>query len=91
MGKTTNLNKKANLILKQLFIDLEIEWCELCGSTFFLTFAHKHKRDWYKGKPEELLYDINQVLLLCIKCHQEIEYSKEKTADAFEKLRPILF
>lgn len=47
-----------------------------------LSFAHRHKRVWYRSCPE-LLSDFNQVLLLCIPCHEEIEYSTEKTESIF--------
>jgi len=87
MGKQTLLNQKSNRILKQIFLEKEILQCELCGSNFHLTFAHRHKRDWYKGKQEDLLYSFDQVLLLCLKCHMAIEYDKQKTADVFERLR----
>lgn len=89
MSKQTKLNQKANKKLKEMFISKEITWCELCGNNNFLTFAHRHKRDWYKGKSENLLYSYNQVLLLCIHCHQDIEYDKTKTINVFLNLRGI--
>jgi hypothetical protein len=35
-----------------------------------------------------LLYDFNQVLLLCLRCHEKIEYNRDATEWLFIKLRP---
>lgn len=61
-------------------------YCEICGSPSMLSVAHRHKRIFYKNK-EDKLSDINQILLLCIKCHEKIEYSREETEKWFERLR----
>lgn len=87
MGRTTELNSKANRELLKLFKDKNITHCELCGRDNWLSFAHKHKRDWYKGKDEALLYSFDQVLLLCIPCHDSIEYNRQKTDEVFSQLR----
>lgn len=86
MVNRTRINQKTNKQLKQLFLDKGITNCERCGNDNFLSFAHKHKRRWYYDKPE-LLADFNQVLLLCIPCHQQIEYNKELTKKWFNELR----
>lgn len=90
IGKIGLRNLEANRILKEKFEELGIYWCEKCGrSDLPLTNAHRHKRDWYY--PEErqhLLYDINQVLKLCLGCHIEIEGNVEKTDLLFNMLRP---
>ena len=51
-----------------------------------LSFAHRHKRIWYKRQPA-LLEDFNQTLLLCLRCHENIEYNREITKEVFSKLR----
>ena len=92
MGKQTNLNLKANRKLKKLFEEKEINYCELdlphdCTAFMGLTNAHRHKRDWYKDKPEELLWSFNQVAKICLPGHMMIEADSEKTADLFIRLR----
>lgn len=92
MGKTTNLNTKANQKLARLWVDEEIDYCELplphnCTGWMGLTNAHRHKRIWYKDKPEHLLWSFNQVARICLPGHMMIEHDKEKTADVFYKLR----
>lgn len=49
--------------------------------------AHRHKRRWYYGKPEELLWDVGQWLPSCQACHHQIEYDKELTEQVFMRLR----
>lgn len=86
IGKIGRINIQANAKLKSLFVDREITRCELCQSPFMLSWHHRHKRLWYRGKPE-LLSEFNQVVLLCAKCHDEAERDKEHTKDIFMKLR----
>jgi len=92
IGKQGKINQRANKILARLWFDKEIDYCEQylphnCVSFMGLTNAHRHKRDWYKGKSEELLYSYNQVARLCINGHDLIEYDKELTSEVFIKLR----
>ena len=86
IGKIGRRNIKANRELKDLFTEQEVTWCELCGCHWGLTFAHRHKRVWYRSRPE-LLSVANQVLLLCLDCHQELERDKHLTEKEFMKLR----
>lgn len=85
-GKQTKINMDANKILKQMFLDKGITRCELCGSTFMLSFAHRHKRIHYRSHPE-LLSDYKQVLVLCMADHMKLEASKSLTEDTFNRLR----
>jgi hypothetical protein len=78
--------------LKTIFQDKGIVTCEIrkpgCKYDNYLSFAHAHKRDWYKTRGnEELLGDFNQVLLACIPCHDNIENDKEETKRLFELKR----
>jgi hypothetical protein len=76
--------------LKKLYTDKEITTCELrlpgCWIDSGLTFAHRHKRIWYK-RQQERLADFDQTILACIYCHMEIEYDGELTKQLFVKLR----
>lgn len=85
LGKRGSMNKKANAILKQKFLGAGITRCERCGTDNFLSFAHKLKRR-YMNTAEELS-DINTCLLLCIPCHNLVEYDKEESEKLFSKLR----
>lgn len=44
--------------------------CEVCGSTFALSFAHRLKRRFITDDSE-----LRRVALLCQKHHDELEYS----------------
>lgn len=85
-GKVGKANSKAIRINKKTFMDLGITRCELCDCDNYLGFAHRHKRVWYRAFLE-LLYNFKQVILLCQKCHEEIEYSQERTEHVFMALR----
>jgi hypothetical protein len=88
MTNWTFINRESNKKCKQICIDKEIFQCENCGYDNLLSFAHKHKRIWYKSQPEKL-HDFSEFLLLCLKCHHEIEYSREKTEELFKRLRGV--
>lgn len=66
-----------------------ITQCELhlegCWRYNTLSFAHRHKRRYYKGT--DMLWTFNQTILACIPCHQKIEYDSDLTEEIFEKLR----
>lgn len=63
--KCTKINQKANRELKKLFEMEGVRSCELklpgCTGNMFLTFAHRHKRNWYKDKPDSMLWKRVQV------------------------------
>jgi len=75
-------NKK----LKKIYLDKEITRCELCGSTFILSWHHRHKRRFYNLN-KEALADFNQTILLCARCHDRLEKDKEETRETFKRLR----
>lgn len=92
IGKIGKRNIEANKILKWIYNDYGITNCELrfkdCLFNNFLTFAHRHKRDWYKSKENiKLLSDFNQTILACQSCHRKIEDNKKLSEEMFEKLR----
>lgn len=83
---------KCRTKLKEEFEIRGIMRCEValpgCFRDNFLSFAHLHKRDWYKTRGnEELLGSFDQVLLACIPCHNKLEDDKELTKKYFDKLR----
>ena len=83
-------NRAANKILKKIYADKDIRYCELRFPKCWRViqgFAHRHKRGWYNSRPE-LLADFNQTLGACNSCHQVIEDDAELTEKMFEKLRP---
>jgi hypothetical protein len=93
----TQLWAKVRKKLKKEFEERGIISCEMCSSTFNLSFAHRDKRRRYysriEGKEEEELGKFENVLLLCCGgngkegCHQKIEKSRELTLEVFNKLR----
>lgn len=82
---------KIRKSLKKEFEEKGITRCENCGTESFLSFAHRKKRREYYNRDqkeeERQLGEFNECLLLCIKCHEEIEISKEKTEKLFKRLR----
>ena len=83
----STINKK----LKQLFIEKNIQYCEIrlkkCTGSYGLTYHHRWKRRFYNNR-QELLWDFNHVVLICCNCHIILENDLNKSKDAFEKLRP---
>ena len=58
-----------------------------CKSGWALGFAHRQKRRFYHSVEE--LSDPIQFMTLCAQCHNEIEFSKEKTEKLFIQIRGI--
>jgi len=58
----------GNERLKKLYSLKGITRCEICGSEFILSFHHKHKRRWYKTKPELLhSFDLNKLIFKALR------------------------
>jgi len=94
IGKRGKLNSVANTMIKKMWIEKDIRYCQLpfphdCNQGMGLTNAHRHKRSWYLGKSDRLLWDFNQVIRVCLNGHELIEYDAEKTAEVFEELRGV--
>ena len=84
----TAINQKANREIKKQIEKLKICYCEVCGHpSVWLTIAHRHKRDWYKDKSDELLWNYKQWIVACIKDHEKLEKDKKLTEKIFLKLR----
>jgi len=90
IGKQTKINLESNKILKEIYQEKGIQFCEIrmpeCMWNWGLGFAHLHKRIWYLKQPE-LLSDFNQTVLSCTMCHQRIEGNKKLTEEVFKRLR----
>lgn len=90
IGKVGKINIQANKRLRKIFEEKGITSCEVrypgCLGNQFLQFAHKHKRVWYRDKPE-LLSDFNEVVLACQSCHAIIERSRLLTEKVFSRCR----
>lgn len=84
--RRTLMNQKARRLIAKYCEEHNICRCENCGGTFGLAPAHRHKRIEYKTAEE--LADPKEWIALCVKCHTEIEFSRQKTKDLFERLRP---
>lgn len=84
--KKTNEWNKAREILKREYQDRGITTCEGrlegCWYNNALSFAHRYKRDDPRC---EHTYECT--LLLCIPCHDKIEYDQQATERLFNKLR----
>lgn len=67
-GKKSKAWDNARRKLKRIFENSDRTFCESCGSTFGLTFAHRLKRRFITTDAE-LLY----VACLCLDCHNAVE------------------
>jgi len=84
LGKRGKAWKKAKVRLKKEFEEKDIIFCEVCGSSWGLSFHHRHKRK------ENDPHTFENVLLLCPPCHDRAEdgtKGKELTKEWFRKLR----
>lgn len=97
VGKIGKINAKANTKIAQMWVDLGIEYCEVCPILHELgklqksclqasSNAHRHKRMWYRGDPE-LLWDYNQVVRACANAHAMMEADSRLTKQVFDMLR----
>lgn len=81
-GKRTKAWNAARKRLKVRFSAAGIERCELCGSTFAMSFMHRVKRRFITT-PEEL----ETVALGCVVCHDRIEkLPHEEMKEAIDKI-----
>lgn len=96
-------NEKLDIIYKEkgLFDTCEINIDSGClknsktstvGTKLKLTYAHRHKRIWYK-QPDRihLLYAFTETIRCCLPCHIKTEYDRKITNNLFNKLRGTQF
>lgn len=92
-NKQMKINLKANQELKRIYREKGINRCEVnlpnCMIFFGLSFAHRHKRIWYKLRKDgkELLASFNETVLACARCHFKMESDKKLTEEIFLRLR----
>lgn len=97
--KNADANKKLDQIYKKknLYDICEVRLAKDClkvaktssvGTELKMTYAHRHKRQWYKvGSRYPLLYSFNETVRACIPCHMMIEHDRKLTNKVFIKLR----
>ena len=90
-------------IVKPEFIRKGINYCEVCkwlhdrgriteaevrSCQYFMGFAHRHKRNWYKSKDPHLLFCFNQLIRAGQYHHDKfLEWDEEEKEKWFMKLR----
>ena len=99
----TQINAESNKALNKLYKSKKkYKNCELriapnClprqkmsyGEKLSMTYAHRHKRDWYKSNNRMyLLSSFNQTIRCCLPCHMMIEADNELTKKVFLRHRP---
>lgn len=67
-GKKTAAWESTRAKLKVRFFNIGLTYCELCGSTFALSFAHSLKRNDIKTQEQ-----LEECVLLCQGCHRLLE------------------
>lgn len=95
----TTKNINYSKLLDQEYKKRGINYCEVriapdClraeiysnGELLKLTYAHKHKRIWYR-QHQELLHSYNHTVRACIPCHMIMEASPKLTHQLFLQLR----
>ena len=99
--KQVQKNKTANQLLDDLYAKKGIDYCEAeltdqClkkerfsnGEKLKLTYAHRHKRIWYKEENRgKLLYSFHETIKACLPCHMKMETDRKLTDRVFIKLR----
>lgn len=69
--------------LKIEFAEMNVTRCEMCNADNFLSFAHRLKRRFITTDEE-----LRQVALLCIPCHEKLEYGDKQVM--FDKISEII-
>lgn len=87
MGKQQAINQHHQRICKQKLWEAGKTRCEVCGTDQWLSIAHRKTRRHYYADPDKLS-DFNEILCLCVPCHQRYEGKTKETEELFKKLRP---
>lgn len=102
--KQVQINRESNTKLdkiykaKKLYYKCELRIAKDClpkeirsfGQILKMTYAHLHKRDWYKEKNRMwLLSTFLHTIRCCIPCHMLIEADSELTKKLFKLHRPV--
>ena len=93
IGRQGEINIEANKIIAERWRKEGKDSCEIklpgspqCLGTWTLQNVHRHKRVWYRDRPE-LLHHRKQVARGCQNCHDKMEPSPELTEEVFNRLR----
>lgn len=94
VGKIGKINIEARKSIASQCEEMGLERCELrfpfCNGTFGLAPAHKHPREWYRGRGE-LLSDWHHWIVACQYCHEILDdrskTSKKESDEIFDTLR----
>lgn len=90
IGRRGKINIEANKKLREIYADKGITRCEVglegCSGGLFCAFAHRHRRVFYKNRPE-LLSSFNQTIWSCSNCHSKIDSDKKLSEEVFQNLR----
>jgi hypothetical protein len=82
IGKVGKANLAANRKLKKMFEEKGITTCELafpgCLWDYMLGFAHKDRREAYRGNLARL-GAFEEVLLSCVHCHEILDNRSKTT------------
>ena len=81
LGKKGKAWVRDRAKLKIEFQEKGITSCEICGSTYILSFHHRRKRRF--NDP----HIFSKVILTCARCHGILEKDKKLTAYWFNLLR----
>lgn len=86
IGKKGKENIKYIELVKVLDLpqNCEVKLSGCLGGSF-LTIAHRHKRSHYKTAEE--LADPNQILVMCVNCHNFLEHKRDLNKMVFDKLK----
>jgi hypothetical protein len=96
IGKQGKINQKANREIDKIANAEDILLaCEPLHNLGLLdwqclqatTNAHRHGRNWYKGKPIKLLWDKTQWIKACIPSHKFIDHNTDVREKVFMILR----
>ncbi len=97
--RNLSANEKLDKIYKEkgLFNICEVKVTNNClkkskvssvGTKLGMTYAHRHKRDWYKPKDKRpLLHAFTETLRCCLPCHMKIETDRKLTFKLFTEIR----
>lgn len=94
------INAEANRILDEIYAEKGIDYCEIqlspnClkkekhsyGERLSLSYAHRHKRIWYRGDNVRYLSDFMHTIRACLHCHRMIEDDRKLSEKVFSRLR----
>jgi hypothetical protein len=85
-GKKTRDWQKARKQLKEEYQGKDITWCEAglrnCWGNNGLSFHHRYKR-----RDDRCEHTFEGTILVCVNCHNKLEYDRDLNKRVFEKLR----